>query len=125
MSANVETMMYVREVPWHGLGTKVEEAPNSKEAMKLAEIDWKVESKPIFNEKGIEIPGYFSNVRSSDGSVLGVVGSRYKIVQNEEAFEFTDSLVDTEEVVYETAGSLRNGKCVWLLARMPKVDILG
>ena len=25
MSANVETMMYVREKPWHGLGTRVEE----------------------------------------------------------------------------------------------------
>lgn len=27
MAANVETMMYVREKPWHGLGTMVEEAP--------------------------------------------------------------------------------------------------
>ena len=49
MSANVETMFSVREVPWHGLGTIVEEAPTSKEAIELAGLNWKVESKPVFN----------------------------------------------------------------------------
>lgn len=33
MSANVETMFYVRETPWHGLGTKVMNAPDSEEAL--------------------------------------------------------------------------------------------
>ena len=40
MSANVETMMYVREKPWHGLGTRVEEAPTSADALRLAGLDW-------------------------------------------------------------------------------------
>ena len=59
--------------------------------------------------------------------VLGIVSERYKVVQNVEAFEFTDSLVgDTEfgEVRYETAGSLCNGKKVWLLAKMPTRKVL-
>lgn len=63
-------------------------------------------------------------MRNSDNSVLGIVGNRYKIVQNSEAFDFTDSLLD-EGVVYETAGSLRNGKTIWLLAKMPEREILG
>lgn len=29
MAANVETMFYTREKPWHGMGTRVEEAPSS------------------------------------------------------------------------------------------------
>lgn len=124
MAALVESMMYVREVPWHGLGTKVDEAPNSKEAIKLAELDWNVNPTVIYDANGKEISGYKANMRDSDQSILGIVSDRYQIVQNSEAFEFTDSLLD-EGVVYETAGSLRDGKQIWLLARMPSTTILG
>lgn len=125
MSANVETMMSVRMVPWHGLGTIVEEAPTSKDALRLAGLDWEVLQNPVFTESGFEIPNYKANVRSSDNSVLGIVTDRYKVVQNHEAFAFTDSIIDTGEVFYETAGSLRNGRTIWLLARMPEKNILG
>ena len=125
MSANVETMMSVREVPWHGLGTIVSEAPNSKDAIRLAELDWTVISNPIFDSNGKEIKGYKANTRDKDNSVLGIVSDKYQIVQNHEAFEFTDSLVQNKEVKYETAGSLRSGKQVWLLAKMPEANILG
>lgn len=124
MAALVESMMYVREVPWHGLGTKVNEAPTSKEAIKLAGLDWNVNPTVIYDANGKEISGYKANMRDSDQSILGIVSDRYQIVQNSEAFEFTDSLLD-EGVVYETAGSLRDGKQVWLLARMPRTTILG
>lgn len=123
MSANVETMFSVREKPWHGLGTIVQEAPTSADALKLAGLDWTVEKKPIFCE-GVEIPNYKANVRSSDNSVLGIVTDRYSIVQNKDAFEFTDALIGGE-VHYETAGSLRNGKLIWLLAKMPTAKVLG
>ena len=53
------------------------------------------------------------------------MGNRYTIVQNEDAFSFTDSLVSDGEVTYETAGSLRGGRQIWLLARMPQTQILG
>lgn len=58
MSANVETMFYTREKPWHGLGTKVMEAPTSADALRLAVLDWKVEQEPIFAENNMLIPGY-------------------------------------------------------------------
>lgn len=124
MSANVETMMYVREKPWHGLGTMVAEAPNSAKALELAGLDWTVESKEICVAGGDKIPNYRANVRSTDGATLGVVSDRYTIVQNKEAFDFTDGLIGGD-VRYETAGSLNGGKTIWLLAKMPEVDILG
>lgn len=125
MAALVETMMYSgREVPWHGLGTQVDEAPTSKDALRLAGLDWEVKQNPVFTESGFEIPNYKANVRSSDNTVLGIVTDRYKVVQNHEAFAFTDSIIDTGEVFYETAGSLRNGKTIWLLAKMPEKSIL-
>jgi len=124
MSANVETMMYVREKPWHGLGTMVAEAPTSAAAIKLAGLDWTVESRPVFDAAGNQIPGYAANTRDKDGQVLGIVGSKYKVVQNADAFSFTDHLIGGE-VRYETAGSLRGGRQIWLLAKMPMAKVAG
>lgn len=124
MSDLVESLMFVREKPWHGLGIMVEESPTSADAIKLAGLDWTVEGKPVFTESGIQIPGYVANTRSSDDSILGIVSERYKVVQNIDAFEFTDSLVESDDVRYETAGSLKNGKVIWLLAKMPNTKVL-
>ena len=129
MSHCVESLMYTsndkngRFVPWHGLGTPVQESPTSADALKIAGLDWKVEAKPIYTNDGIKIPGYVANTRDSDNSVLGVVTEKYKIVQNEDAFAFTDSLIGGD-VRYETAGSLRNGKSTFLLAKLPDTKIL-
>lgn len=126
MSANVENMMYAgRQVPWHGMGTQVEEAPTSEDAIRYAGLDWEVLQKRLYTEDGMRIEGSYANVRSSDNKPLGVVGSRYQIVQNIDAFKFTDSLLG-EGVKYETAGSLNEGRTIWLLAKMPdKYTILG
>ena len=124
MSANVETMMYTREKPWHGLGTKVMEAPTSADAIRLAGLNWTVEPKPVYDGEGTPIPGWVANTRSSDGKVLGLVTTRYKVVQNADAFSFTDHLIGGD-VRYETAGSLREGKQVWLLAKMPSAKVAG
>lgn len=123
MAANVESMFYVRKAPWHGLGTRVMEAPDSKGALELAGLDWRVLQEPIYTTEGEAICGYKANVRDSDRKVLGVVSDRYKIVQNQEAFAFTDELLG-EGVRYETAGSLQGGKRVWLLARLPHEYII-
>jgi phage/plasmid-like protein (TIGR03299 family) len=123
MAANVESMFYVRETPWHGLGTRVMEAPASKEALELAGLNWKVIQEPIYTDTKEEITGYKANVRDSDRKVLGVVTDRYKVIQNEEAFAFTDALLG-EGVRYETAGSLQEGKRVWILARLSSEYII-
>ena len=123
MSANVETMFSVRVKPWHGIGTIVEECPNSIEAIQLAGLDWKVEQRDVCTDNGFPISGYKVNIRDSDQSILGVVRDRYQVVQNEEAFAFTDELLG-EGVRYETAGSLQNGKRTFILARLPQRFII-
>lgn len=123
MSANVESMFSVRETPWHGLGTIVQDAPTSEEAIKIAGLDWDVIQKPVYANGNI-IKGYKANIRETDGNVLGLVTDRYRIVQNRDAFGFTDALLG-EGVTYETAGSLANGKKIWLLASLEGRSITG
>lgn len=127
MPAAVETMMFTGEVPWHGLGTYVEEAPTSKEALRLAGLDWKVELFPVFAEKTVRgrparvvVPEQYAVIRDSDHRALGVVGRRYSPVQNVDAFAFADALAGGVEdaLRFETAGSLHGGRMVWILARL-------
>ena len=117
MAALVETMYSTREKPWHGLGVVV------KEALRLAGLDWNVVQEPIYTPFREKIEGFKANVRDSDRKVLGVVSDRYKVIQNVEAFSFTDELLG-QGVRYETAGSLSGGKRVWLLARLPREYII-
>ena len=123
MSANVETMFYTRTEPWHGLGTRVEEAPTSEAALIYAGLDWNVVQEDVYTEEQIFIPGYKVNLRDSDGTVLGIVSDRYRVVQNAEAFRFTDDLLG-EGVTYETAGSLNGGRKTWMLAKLPQRYII-
>ena len=130
MSHMVESLAYVsneqngRFVPWHGLGTPVGDYMTSAEALEAAGLNWNVDARPVFTDNGIKIPGYVANTRDSDNSVLGIVSDKYKIVQNVDAFAFTDSLIGPE-CRYETAGSLRNGKSTFMLAKLPEKKILG
>lgn len=125
MAHLVESMMSVRQTPWHGLGKVVEEAPNSEEALKLAGLDWSVNQEDVV-VNGLIVPNFKANVRSDNGKVLGIVSDRYSIVQNHEAFSFTDNLIGSGDVRYETAGSLKDGRVVWMLASLEKeYKILG
>lgn len=123
MSANVETMFSTRVKPWHGIGTIVADCPSSREAIWLAGLDWMVEQQNVRTENGAIIPGYKANIRDRDQSILGVVSDRYQVVQNEDAFAFTDELLG-EGVKYETAGALQGGKKTFILARLPQRFII-
>lgn len=124
MSANVETMFSVRTTPWHGLGEVIAEAPNFETAIRLAGLDWNVYQTDLLTDGGLPIPGFKANIRDMDDKVLGVVSDRYKVVQNREAFQFTEELLG-KGVRYETAGSLQEGKKTWILAKLPNEYIIG
>lgn len=132
MAAYLESMFYTnvdsmgnRFTPWHGMGTPVNEAKTSDEAIKLAGLDWEVLQAQTFVElNGIKIPTEsIANYRSTDYKVLGTVKSGYKVVQNSEAFAFTDELLNMD-AKYVTAGSLAGGKHIWLLAQLPTTKVL-
>ena len=129
MSHEIETMFSVRKKPWHYEMTKnyvklIQEAPTSEEALKAAGLDWEVMPRFVYDEWGRPIPGYTANTRDMDDKVLRIVSDRYQIVQNKDAFDFTDALLE-DGMRYETAGSLRGGKQVWLLGQLPKKYIAG
>lgn len=112
--------------PWHGIGTVVEGAPTSDEAIRIAKLDWDVIQYPVV-ANGKEIPEHFANVRVDTNEAMGIVKSRYKIVQNREAFDFVDGIVGSDEIEcrYETAGSLFNGRKIFLLVKLPNTNLLG
>ena len=115
---------YALTPAWHGLGTVVDHAMTSEEAIRLARLDWAVEQWPLAAGRRlgrmIPVPDKMANVRMDNHTVLGVVSKQYAIVQNTEAFEFVDALHQDGIIKYESAGSLKGGRLVWLLARMPQ-----
>lgn len=115
MSHEVETMAWTDELPWHGLGTRVDKAPTVEKMLKLAGLDWRVDRVPL-HVGGKEVPDFAALQRDKDKNILDVVGSRYQPVQNEMAFSFFKDFVEAGGATMETAGSLRGGKLVWGLA---------
>lgn len=111
------SMFYVGETPWHGLGTKLETAPTSAEAIVAAGLDWAVESVPMMTCDGQDVPGQAIR-RTTDNSILGVVGTAYTPLQNTDAFKFFDPFLAAGEAELHTAGSLKEGKRVWILAKL-------
>lgn len=121
MAHEVESMFYAGRVPWHGLGIGVEDAITSDEALRLSGLDWEVTTEPVLTGGVVrrEIPGYQCVIRTRDEVPLGVVGERYVPIQNKDAFSFMDSVLQSGQAKYETAGSLRGGRRVWMLATLP------
>jgi phage/plasmid-like protein (TIGR03299 family) len=134
MVANVETMFYHGEIPWHGQGTCLDHPATAEEAIKAAGLDWKVllkfvyitEATGAFNLEAFTPIHYRAVVRETDGQVYGVVSPSYCPIQNHEAFGFFDSVVGEGKAIYHTAGSLGYGERIWILAKLSDpLDIAG
>lgn len=128
MVAAVETMAYAGELPWHGLGTPVSNDISVDDMLKISGLDWEVVEIPSFIEhKEVKIAtGQKSLVRETDGSILTNVGKGWHPVQNHEAFEFFREYVEAGGMEMHTAGSLNDGRNVWVLAKVNEsFDLLG
>ena len=112
-------MMYAGEVPWHKLGTRLNEPATAREAIDAAGLNYLAELKPIQTSDGIPIPQRKAVIRSDSREVLGVVGNSYVPVQNHQAFGFLDAVVADDNLRYHTAGALGKGERVWMLAKLP------
>lgn len=121
MAHEIENMFSVKETPWHRLGKVLREAPNSENAIKLAGLDWEVGLKQLMTEDE-ELVDHKAAYRKTDGRILGVVGNRWTPFQNTDAFKWFDPFVESGEASYETAGSLRGGARVWVLAKLNRED---
>lgn len=119
---NGEAQMFsVRQTPWHKLGKVLDNPPTSEEAIKLAGLDWEVTPTQIYYKTGEfynAFPKRVALVRNIDNKPLSVVSNTYKPLQNREAFEWFDSIVQEGNATYETAGSLQGGKRIWVMAKL-------
>ncbi len=125
-----DKMFSVSEKPWHKLGTVVETAPTVREAIELAGLNWKVELKPLEtvaeNGENIPVTTHKAVFREDTKTILGVVGATYQPLQNTDAFEWFEPFVENGLASLETAGSLFNGKRVWILAKtLKEADVVG
>ncbi len=118
-----------REDAWHRLGTVLDHTFTAEEAMTAAQLGgWNVRKTPLFttvdgSTEAIEIPGQFASVRTNPVTkkpdVLGIVGDWYEPIQNEETCDLLNTLVDESGAHFETAGSLRHGREVFVTMKLP------
>lgn len=123
-----DDMFSVRETPWHGLGTILADHPTIDEAIIASGLDWKAQIEPMIVQRTIgegdtqctlDIPvdDQFAVVRQDKNIVLGVVGGRYQIYQNDEMWAFITEFQRQSGIKLETAGSLKMGRTTWVLAK--------
>jgi len=106
------------DVPWHGLGVKVDGDLTPVQMLEAAGLDWTVSTQPCFtmlDDKRVRI-GKQALVRSSDNAILDIISDDWVPMQNQDAFEFFNDFVAAGDMSMETAGSLKGGKIVWALA---------
>jgi len=127
MAAAVETMAYAGDVPWHGLGVKVDDTMTPEEMLEVAGLNWTVSKRPAYTidaptwrpDIGIlNAEGHHFIVRDSDNSVLSACGEDYVPFQNADTFKFFKKFVSNGEMKMETAGSLKDGQDIWGLAKL-------
>ena len=116
----------LREPAWHSLGTVFNDEVSTSEMLSLAHLDnWNVHLEDIDLPSRSHKSWYAvtrTNPFDGEHDVLGVVGQRYKTVQNEELFTFGDNLLDGGR--WETAGSIKNGTVVFGSLALERETIL-
>ncbi len=119
--------MSLKQSAWHQMGTVVEQKVGSKEAIKIAGLDWPVQEYGIIREDATPVPTHKIIVRGDTKESLGVVGRAYTPIQNQALFDWLDGLDGFADVTIETAGALGKGETVWVLARCEglRFDISG
>ena len=135
MAHMVETMAYAGEVPWHGLGNKVEGNLTPEEKLKAAGLDWTVSKRPVYyaskpdvwdlndprgEAKLLTADGQYMVVRDTDNKVLSHCGEAFTPFQNHETMSFFKKFTDAGQMAMDTAGSLSDGERIWGLAKIKK-----
>ena len=131
MAHNIGKMFYFGEIPWHGLGTKLEKPATIEEAISAGGLDWTVSMQPLVlaGEHQSAVPQRQAIVRDDvlpgqPGRVLGAVHPNFKVLQNRDGAALFDSLFGKGASVYHTGGFLKKGEVVWLMAKLPKSIVL-
>lgn len=126
------TALYSSVPAWHGLGKVILGGVTDVDTvLEAAGIAYQVELVPAryqWRDETRTHPGRYHTVRTDTGTSLGVVGKDYEVIQNRDGFAFLQELVDDSQVIWESAGALREGRKVFISLRLPKhvrVDVGG
>ena len=125
MAHLVETMAYVGETPWHGLGRQLTQKQPIEVWQREAGMDWQIQESPVhFKADAIGHMGSIHSFpeqkvlyRSDTKAPLSVVSNRYQVVQPRAVLEFYRDLTEMSGYELETAGVLKGGRKFWALAR--------
>lgn len=114
-------MAYTGATPWHGLGQSVTQGASIGVWTKEAGMDWVAETADVYYHTGRTqaprvSPGSKVVYRGDTGDSLGVVSSKYNIVQPADVMEFFRDLTETGGWHIHTAGVLRGGRKLWAMA---------
>lgn len=125
----VASLVLAREDAWHSLGTTLPDAFDAESALTYGHLkDWNLRKTPLVAElpgdNSIIVPDKFAMVRDNpvvadQVDFLGIVGSRYSILQNEALIELLDTLVDESGAHFETAGAIDGGRRVFVSMKLP------
>jgi len=108
-----------RDAAWHKLGQRTPNAVSWQEAMTLAGLDWAVVKQNLYDGNGKALAA-FGIFRKDDNEFLGAVGERYTPIQNVQAFQFVDALLESADGShYDSAGALGSGERIWTAAKVP------
>ena len=113
-------MAYSGEIPWHGLGTRVDGLATPQEMVKHAGMDWTVTTVPLVTGDGQPVPSHVAIRRDDSRVVLGVASARYTPIQNTQAADVMDALVAEGAATVEVCGALDQGHRCWMLSRLPE-----
>jgi phage/plasmid-like protein (TIGR03299 family) len=120
-------MFSLRKSPWHGLGKIIDFELNDSQVAETAGLNWNVLEKPVYHEtNGIfdAIKGEKCLVREDTQQVLSVVSKEYRVFQNKETIELMRKIAgETGKIIWETAGVLSNSKTIWVLGKLPELEI--
>lgn len=132
LAPGIHAAAFARVPAWHRLGVTLDGTFTADEALTAAHLKgWDVRTLPLtateITESGvttITVPDKFATVRTNpvtqEVQALGVVGDRYRPIQNEAHIELLDTLVDESGAHFDTAGAIRGGRQTFVSMRLPE-----
>lgn len=114
--------MNTRTATWSHIGFDIQAANSVEEALHIAQLDYEVEKVPVFLEDGTPVPGTFATKKADTNITFGVVGKSFEVIQNVEALDFINPLLE-QGMTFLKAGE--TNRIIYLIGQLPAIDVLG